>query len=218
MNKEFRKIHLVRHGESTWNRERRVQSNRAPITLSPVGEEQARLLGERLETLPFDQVFCSDVDRAVQTARIALGDSYPIIFSPELREISFGEWEGMTVSEIRESSPGDLEKWFRHPSSVVIRGAEEYSAFHHRIVRAMEEIIDSTTGDLLVISHGGVICTWLTHILRMDPDDLWSFSLPNTSLTTIMLDFRPRIRLLGDSSHLRGKALGFDGMPSAIQR
>jgi len=51
----------------------------------------------------------------------------------------------------------------------------------------------------------------------MDPDDLWSFSLPNTSVTTVMLEFRPRVRLFGDASHLDAATLGIDGMPSQVK-
>ena len=83
----------------------------------------------------------------------------------------------------------------------------------------MDGLIDSTEGDILIITHGGIICAWMTHVLRMPPDDIWTFSLPNTSLTTVMLDFfRPRLRLLGDVSHLDGETLGFDGMPAPVDR
>ena len=90
--------------------------------------------------------------------------------------------------------------------------------FHERASRTVDGIIDSSEGDILIVSHGGIICAWLTHILGMSPDDIWSFSLPNTSLTTVMIDFRPRLRLLGDVSHLDGKTLRFDGMPSPVQK
>lgn len=214
MSREPRNIHLVRHGESQWNRERRVQGNCRGIALSEKGIEQARLLGQRLKRMHFDSVHCSSVERAVQTARIALGDDREIAFSEELREISFGDWEGKLVSEIGIEAPGEIENWFRKPSSVSINGAERYLDFHGRAVSAIGGIIDSTEGDVLIICHGGVICTWLTHILNMDPDDLWAFSLPNASITTVKLEFRPRLRLLGDSSHLTPDILGFDGMPS----
>lgn len=214
MDPAARKIHLVRHGESEWNSERRVQGNSCGVVLSDRGRLQSRLLGKRLRSVPFDSVYCSDIDRAVETARIALGDSCPIVFDHGLREISFGEWEGRLVSELSAENPGALDGWFRKPSAVDIPGAERYEDFHRRIVGVMDRMIGSSTGDLLVICHGGVICTWLTHILGMDPDDFWAFSLPNTSITTVVLEFRPRLRLLGDASHLDPESLGFDGMPA----
>ncbi len=217
MTGSSRKIHMIRHGESCWNSERRVQKNSSGVVLSERGKKQARLLGLRLKTIHFDSVYSSDVERAAQTARTVLGDEYPIVFSNELREISFGEWEGRLVSEIDKEIPGVMERWFQAPSKVFIEGAEKYLDFHKRVIREIDRIVESTSGDLLIITHGGVICTWLTHILGMDPDDIWSFSLPNTSITTVMLEFRPRLRLLGDASHLAGDALGFDGMPSTVE-
>jgi broad specificity phosphatase PhoE len=214
----MRKVHLVRHGESIWNSIRRVQGNHEGVHLSELGRAQAKMLGKRLGRMEISRVYCSSADRAVETARIALGEDYPIEFVDDLCEISFGSWEGKLVSDIREQFPGVMEKWFHTPSKVKIEGAEDFGAFHLRVRAAIGRIIESTEGDILIVAHGGTICTWLTHILGMEPDDLWSFSLPNTSLTTVVLDFKPRIRLLGDVSHLDGRTLGFDGMPSPTER
>ena len=217
MEETSRRIHLVRHAESVWNSVRRVQGNSCCVGLSPRGIEQARMLGRRLGAMKYDKVFCSDIERAVRTARIALGEDCPIEFSHELREIAFGTWEGKLVSELEEEYPGALDRWFREPSSVKIEGAEPFMEFHARVAREMDRIVGSTSGDLLIISHGGVICAWLTNLLGMHPDRIWSFSLPNTSVTTIMLEFRPRMRLFGDASHLDAATLGFDGMPSGVK-
>jgi len=217
MSDVLRRIHLVRHGESVWNAVRRVQGNHGEVPLSELGRAQAALLGGRLRAMEFSRVFCSSTERAAETARIALGGDSPIEFLDDLREISFGDWEGLLVSEVQERYPGKLELWFRSPSKVVIRGAEPFGEFHERAVRTVDGLIESTGGDILIVSHGGVICAWLTHILGMSPDDIWSFSLPNTSLTTVMIDFRPRLRLLGDVSHLDGRTLGSDGMPAPVK-
>ena len=218
MKEELRRIHLVRHGESTWNAVRRVQGNHVDVHLSELGRAQAALLGDRLRRMEFSSVYCSSMERARETALIALGEDHPIEFMDDLREISFGEWEGMLVSEVQERYPGDMERWFVSPSRVSIAGAEPFDEFHDRASRTVDGIIDDTEGDILIVSHGGIICAWLTHVLGMSPDDIWSFSLPNTSLTTVMIDFRSRLRLLGDVSHLDGKTLGFDGMPAPVRK
>jgi broad specificity phosphatase PhoE len=211
---ELRKVHLVRHGESTYNAVRRVQGNGHGIRLSETGRRQAGMLGERLRSMTFERVFCSSAERAVETARLALGEDHPLELRDDLREIGFGEWEGLLVEEVRERFPGELDLWFRAPSSVTINGAEPYEAFYRRAVGAVQEIAASVSGDLVVITHGGIICAWLTHVLGMSPEALWSFSLPNASLTTVVLDFKPRLRLLGDVSHIDRSVRGFDGMPS----
>jgi len=217
MSDDLRRIHLVRHGESIWNAVRRVQGNHGEVPLSERGKAQAALLGARLRGIDFSRVFCSSTERAVETAGIALGPDPRIEFMDDLREISFGDWEGLLVSEVQQRYPGELELWFRSPSKVAIRGAEPFGEFHERASRTVDGLIESTDGDILIVSHGGIICAWLTHILGMSPDDIWSFSLPNASLTTVMIDFRPRLRLLGDVSHLDGQTLGFDGMPAPVR-
>jgi len=210
-----RRLYLVRHGESEWNLQRRIQGNSASNALSETGRKQAALLGAEFERLKFSSVYCSDVERAVETAGIALGDEVDIEFLEGLREISFGSWEGKLIEEIKEESPGMIEEWFESPSGVLIDGGENLFSFRERIVETFDRIIaESKEGNILVICHGGVICSYLTHVLGMDLDGIWSFSLPNASITTLVLEFRPRLRLFGGTSHLTEEAAGFDGMPS----
>ncbi len=213
----LRKLHLVRHAESVWNGERRVQGTCSGVLLSERGREQARLLGKRLERMEFASVHSSDAERAVETAHIALGGELEIFVRPDLRELTLGAWEGRLISELKEEQPDQVDLWYRAPTKVEIEGAENLYSFRDRVVAAIEDIIDSSDeGDLLVFTHGGVICSYLTSIFEMDLDDLWSFSLPNASITSIVLDFRPRLRSFGDTSHLTGDGPGFDGMPSAF--
>ena len=215
MDEKIRKMHLVRHGESAWNVQRRVQGNSMKNALSERGRRQAVLLGEKLRSMEFDSVYCSNVERAVETARIALGEDVTPNYLEELREVSFGSWEGRLINEIKEDDSGKIERWFHKPTSVSIEGAEDLFSFRKRVASTFEKILqEDGEGDILVISHGGVICVYLTHLLGMDLDDMWSFSLPNASVTSIVLDYRPRLRLFGDTSHLDAAALGFDGMPS----
>ena len=209
----LRKLYLVRHAESVWNGERRVQGTRPGVLLSERGREQARMLGERLRLMEFSAVYSSDAERAVETARIALGAGREILLSSDLRELTLGAWEGRLIGELRDEAPDQVGLWYRAPTMVEIDGAENLYAFRDRVVSAIETIIDSSDeGDILVFTHGGVICGYLTDIFGMDLDDLWSFSLPNASITSIVLDFRPRLRSFGDTAHLDQAEPGHDGI------
>lgn len=217
MSSDLRKIYLVRHAESIWNEERRVQGSCINVPLSATGRSQALRLGRRLKNLSFHHVYSSDADRALETARIALGDNRPITSLSELRELNLGDWEGRLISEIKEEFPGEVDRWYRRPTTVRINGGEDIRSFRERSVAVMEKIISSSNGaDVLVITHGGIICTYVTSLLNMDLDDLWSLSLPNASITTVVFDFRPRLRSFGDTAHLTGDAMGLDGMPSSL--
>ena len=78
MKRTLKTLYLVRHAESVWNSERRVQGTCLEVPLSPAGREQADLLGRRLRQLSFGHVYCSPAERALETARIALGEEHPI--------------------------------------------------------------------------------------------------------------------------------------------
>ena len=216
MSTALRKIYLVRHAESSWNRERRVQGTCLEVPLSPTGRAQAQLLGARLRAMPLEAVYSSDADRALATARLALGDGRRITVSDRIRELSLGEWEGRLISDLHAEDPGKLDAWYRTPSTVNLKGGEDLASFRRRVVSFMDEIIAAPGGDAAIITHGGVICIYLTHLLRMHVDDLWSFSLPNASITTVVLDFKPRLRSFGETAHLDASVLGLDGMPAPL--
>lgn len=216
MSISLRKIYLVRHAESSWNRERRVQGMCLDVPLSPTGRAQAQLLGARLRGMPLEAVHSSDAERALATARLALGDGRRITVSDRIRELSLGEWEGRLISDLHAEDPGKLDAWYRAPSTVNLKGGEDLASFRRRVVSFIDEIIAAPGGDVAIITHGGVICIYLTHLLRMHVDDLWSFSLPNASITTVVLDFKPRLRSFGETAHLDASALGLDGMPAPL--
>jgi broad specificity phosphatase PhoE len=212
-----RKIYLIRHAESLWNSERRVQGTCLQVPLSPTGRSQAQLLGRRLRTLPLRAVYSSDAERALETARLSLIDGRRVTVSREIRELSLGEWEGRLIADLRAEDPEKLDAWYRKPSTVRLKGGEDLGAFRNRVVSFIDGIVGSPDGgDTAVITHGGVICGYLTHILGMHADDIWSFSLPNASITTVVLDFKPRLRSFGDTAHLDTAALGLDGMPAPL--
>jgi len=211
-----RKIHLIRHAESAWNSERRVQGTALQVALSPTGRAQARLLGRRLGALDLEAVYSSDSGRTLETARLALGERFPLRISERIRELSLGEWEGRLIGDLREEDPAKLDAWYRKPSTVRIEGGEDLVRFRERVVSFMDGSVAAGGGDVAVITHGGVVCIYLTHILGMHLDDLWSFSVPNASITTVVLDFKPRLRSFGDTSHLDASALGLDGMPAPL--
>jgi len=215
MDRDKRKIYLVRHAESVWNAERKVQGTCPGILLSELGREQARLLGNRLKAIEAEAIYCSDAERAVETVRLALGNGRKITLMQELRELSLGEWEGKSIADLWKEEPSMIDRWYREPTKVKVKGAEDISSFRDRIVRTIESISKASNGgNIIIVTHGGVICAYLTHILGMNLDDLWSFSLPNASVTTIIIDFKPRLRSFGDTAHLRSEERGFDGISS----
>jgi probable phosphoglycerate mutase len=138
-------ILLARHGETDWNREGRLQGwDDRP--LNALGREQARELARRLAGVAFDAVYASDLARARETAEIvAEPHGVPVLIDPDLREMDYGSWSGLTRSEIEQRFP-EME---RHDGETRERHLE-------RVLAAAERIaVRHPGGRILIVSHGG---------------------------------------------------------------
>ena len=198
---------LVRHGESVWNMERRIQGSQDP-ELSPRGRRQTDLLVAHLDAHLSEAVaaiYSSPLRRAAQTAeQIAATYDLPVIHEPDLREMSLGKWEGMTVAEIQAATPGRYEQWLEDPLTFPAPGGEDLRAFERRVVGALHRMQEAHPGaDLVVVSHGGVIKTLLCFALGLDVRSLFRLKQDNTAVSQIELDGRVRrVLLLNDTCHL----------------
>src|ERR1044072_3646668 len=151
-------ILLIRHGETTWNQQGRMQGQHdSPLT--PTGLHQARCLARRLKSASFTTLYSSDLGRAHQTARcIADATGHEIVADQGLRERSFGIFEGLTNSEIEQKHP-ELHALFekRLPDFVMPNG-ESAAQFRDRCVGALERIAKRHADEtIVVVSHGLVL-------------------------------------------------------------
>lgn len=142
-------LYLVRHGETEWNRLRRIQG-RTDIPLNDTGREQARLTGMLLTRRPIARVYASPLSRAFETAAIIAGELG--VPTPETREAflerDYGAAEGMGFHEI------DI----RYPEGVAVPGRETRDEVAARVLPALQEIAADHRGEsIVVVSHGGAI-------------------------------------------------------------
>jgi glucosyl-3-phosphoglycerate phosphatase len=194
-----RHLILVRHGESTWNAEERLQGQLDP-PLSDRGREQARALTAMLDGLPDDRVICSDLSRARETAEL-LG-LRPGRFDPRWREIDVGSWAGRTAAEI-DAQGGELTNWRGGPRRAP--DGEAWDAFAARVGGAVDELI-ADGGPWVVISHGGCIRAAAAHVTGAD--HLRLGSPPNASTTVFETGSRVRLLVYG--------ALPDGGLPTGL--
>jgi probable phosphoglycerate mutase len=154
---------LVRHGETDWNRERRWQGH-ADTPLNETGREQARALARALNGEAIAAVYSSDLRRARETAEIvADGRGLPVLVDRRLREIDFGEWEGLRTVEIHERYPEFMAAW-PPTDGRPFPGGETYGAMGARVVAALGEIARRHPDeDVVVVLHGGPILGALAH-------------------------------------------------------
>ncbi|MCL1634311.1 histidine phosphatase family protein [Luteimonas sp. SX5] len=182
------KIILARHGETPWNAEGRYQGQE-DIPLSPVGETQARALGERLREVRIDRAVASPLKRAKRTAELALGDARAAMLAtdPGLMEIAHGTWEGLLASEIRERDGERLQAWRDAPHEVLMPEGESLQHVFDRawpaLVRAGEGLSKDDT--LLVVAHDAVNRVILCHVLGIPLARLWTFRQAPTTLNLL---------------------------------
>jgi broad specificity phosphatase PhoE len=195
---------LVRHGESTWNREHRIQGQSDP-PLSDDGRRQAQQLAGRLAGRRLVGFYSSDLKRALETAHLieqAVGVE-PVELR-ELREIHLGQWEGLTAREIASRHPQAWASWSEEPSWDLVPDGEGASRFQTRVEAALDVILDRHPhGDVLVVTHGGVIQIALHRVVGRPNHGLFPFRIQNASVSVIeRRDGRYVVGGVNDTGHL----------------
>ena len=181
------RILLARHGETPWNAEGRYQGQE-DIALSPVGESQARALGERLRDVSIDRAVASPLGRAARTAELALGDARRDLLRIDagLMEIAHGTWEGLLAAEIRERDPERSIAWRDAPHEVLMPEGESLQHVLDRAWPALERACEGLgDGTLLVVAHDAVNRVILCRVLGLPLARLWRFRQAPTTLNLL---------------------------------
>ena len=197
-------LYIVRHGQTEWNRERRLQGRQnSPLTSE--GMLNAKKLGERLQVIDFDCVYVSPSGRAIETLEaMNVSDDSPVHIVDDLNEISFGDWEGKSDHEIGQM---DVFKTFwSNPSQYDHRSnqGEDMTDFLNRVSAAIQQITQSNShGNVLIVTHGMVIQAILCEVRQAKLSELWfDDEIEGTSLTVIEYSTNGFNEvLIGDTSH-----------------
>jgi len=149
---------LIRHGETAWNAEHRIQG-RLDVPLSTTGVWQTGRLAQRLADEAIDSVISSDLARAWMTgAPLADARGLAMVPEPRLRERAFGIFEGKTLDEIAAEHPEELVAWRSRDVDWRIPGGESGAEFIERVLTALHEIAAAYAGrTVAVVTHGGVL-------------------------------------------------------------
>ena len=193
---------LIRHGETTWNRDGRYQGHSDP-PLTVHGEWQAQALAERLAAVEVASIVASPLMRAQATAQIiAARLGLPVATDHRLMELAYGEWEGLQQAEVKQRWPELLRLWKRTPNQVTFPGGESLSDMRHR-VRSFLGHTAEQSGTILAITHDGVA---RLAVLEARGEPLSAFRdvrIENASITTCTWqDGRLVIADINDVAHL----------------
>lgn len=202
-----RKIYFVRHGKTEWNNQFRYQGA-TNVPLNAEGLEQARRAGLRLSKLKAGAIVCSPLDRAYETAQCiaAYHDDVQIEKNPLLIEVNFGEWEGLTVPEIKAHSGEELfYKWRRNELHVSVPGGEDADAVYERASRAARELIERKEERIIVVGHGAMFRALFLPLLGVPRSNIfWKTRIDNCSISAFSIDANGKATLsfLNDTLHM----------------
>lgn len=197
------RLYFMRHGETVWNTERRYQGM-TDIELSDEGIRQAECVAERFKNIHIDKIYSSPLKRAMLTAKpIAEDKGLEIIAEDAFREIHFGEWEGMTVPDLTEKYGDSYINFIREPHNYGFPGEENIDNVIKRIKPRIDDIIENDDGNVLIISHGGIIRLMIMYIMGLDNSWFTKMWINNTGISIIEIKKDRRLMLtVNDSAHL----------------
>ena len=181
------KIYFIRHGETIWNKEKKIQGQ-SDIPLNEYGKELAHITAEAIKDIPFDIVYSSPLIRAKETAEILVKDrNMEIQENPLLVEMSFGEGEGESLPEIHTHPEMKLHNFIHNPGEYIPPvGGETFEELYERCKTFIENYIlpaENKYDSMLVVGHGALIRGMIHYINNRPSKDFWIVTHKNCSVT-----------------------------------
>jgi probable phosphoglycerate mutase len=185
---EATRIIAVRHGETAWNVDARIQGQ-LDVGLNDTGRWQARRVGEALAGEKITAVYSSDLGRAHQTAQ-SISEVTGVAVVPEegLRERSFGIFEGKTFDEIRETWPDHAHNWRKRiPEWEPPEGGESLIQLRERVTRTLQALAARHPGEqIVVVAHGGVLDAIYRVATGQEVNSPRTWELPNGAINRLL--------------------------------
>ena len=185
------KIYLIRHGETDWNKEGRLQGQ-ADMALNEEGIRQAKVAAERLSGLFFDRIYCSPLCRALVTAEIIKGDrEIPLAEDRRLLEIGFGRYEGRKIAEIEQDTNDPFHSFFMAPEQYAPpETAESFQAVYDRSRQFLRQELfplEKRCGQVLLVAHGALNRSIVNPLAGIPLERFWELSMENCSVFVLEL-------------------------------
>lgn len=177
-------IILARHGETDWNKEE-IFRGRADVALNETGLKQAARLGKYLSGDSLDVVYSSPLKRAVKTAEAIAGyHELEVKIVSSLVDFDYGEWQGLSLREVRERYPELYQDWADLPEQVRIPGGESLEDVRNRAMPFVEDaVLRCGQGRLALVSHRVVNKVLICALLGLDNSHFWNIKLDTGGIT-----------------------------------
>jgi probable phosphoglycerate mutase len=201
---EITRLIAVRHGETAWNVDTRIQGQ-LDIGLNATGLWQAKRVGQALADEDIGVIYASDLSRAWQTAQeIAKPHGLTVQPEPGLRERAFGRFEGMSFAEIEATLPEQARRWRERDPEFEPEGGESLLVFRDRVTRIASKLAARHPGQLVtLVAHGGVMDVLYRAATRQELQAPRTWQLGNAAINR-MLWTAEGFSLVGwsDTAHL----------------
>jgi broad specificity phosphatase PhoE len=180
------KIYLVRHGQTSWNQDGRLQGLR-DVPLNRGGIRQSHQLAEWHRNTGVRRIVSSPLVRARRTAHIlAQRTGRTFLTDDRLREIDHGPWTGLRLEAIEDLFPDEFAAWSFVPEKLRLSNSETLVAVYSRCTRALLDLIEANPSeDVLVVSHGVVNALLLCAAIGASLSRIRDYSLHNTAVSAI---------------------------------
>ena len=181
------RILAIRHGETLWNVDSRIQGH-LNIGLNDTGRWQAERLGMALKDESITAIYASDLSRAHDTAlAVSRRTGVPVQAEPGLRERSFGEFEGRTFAEIETELPEQAKRWRKRDPSFTPAGGESLLMLEARVLSVAGRLAAQHPGEQIALfAHGGVIDILYRAATRLDLQAARTWTLGNTAINRLL--------------------------------
>ncbi|MFG6116060.1 histidine phosphatase family protein [Halobacillus sp. MO56] len=198
------KLYITRHGETEWNVQKRMQGW-GNSELTENGMENARVLGESLNSTAFDAVYSSPSMRTRKTTELILGDrELPVSYEDKLKEIHVGDWEGQTKEFIEENYGDAYHCFFNTPHLYEPFNVESFFELRERVEEFLEQLKRThSSGNILIVTHSVFIKSLLAVVKGLPIEELWEPPyIQDTSLSIVEIDGDAyKVVVEGDVSH-----------------
>lgn len=198
------KIIYVRHGQTEWNTAGRYQGQ-SDVDLTEAGRAQAAKLAAHFPVENVHAVYASDLKRAMETAAcIARAKGLEVQPRAALRELSFGDWEGLTYEQITARWPEALRDFFARPDRLAIPHGESFLILQKRALACIDELVAKHEGEtIVVVAHGAILRTILAAALHMDLRYVWTIRQFNTAVNIVCYEKEgTTVELVNSTAHL----------------
>ncbi len=199
------RVILVRHGETEWNKSRRIQGCNSNIPLNKTGKQQAESLALRLKSEPIQAIYSSPLQRSLDTAQaIARYHQLEVRLEPDLREFNLGELEGTKIEHLGKSYREILITNSRGELLPRVPGGESLREVQERAWSTVQRLVSQhSEGVIVVVSHYFALLTVICRGLNLPLPEMPRLRLDASSMSILTFDGQfPRLLLLNDTCHL----------------